>query len=234
MPCRHIAAVCRGNSSILGEDPKGFPLSSIRIFWWNQYYLYGLSKKKDHQKSRDALIALAENDTEGLPCPGRLDDPRIYVCPEYLYEAFYMPATDRLLNYTSFDAIGAMELMKDRNNPRQLVESVPAGLSQMSSLPVQDDLDSQDDNWNHAMEELSDTEDYGHSRKVLSRHYNELSEAFNNSKEKESLEVEFKQVMNDFIMKARGTAAIPLSSQGTRVSMLPPSSRRRKTHGTNY
>jgi hypothetical protein len=234
MPCRHIAAVCRGNSSILGKDPKGFPLSSIRIFWWNQYYYYGMSQKKDHQKSREALIALAKNDTEGLPCPGRLNDPTPYTCPEYVYEAFYMPASDRLLNYNSYDAIAALQSMQDRNNPRELVESVPAGLSQHSCLPVQDDLDSNDDNWFYEMEELSDTEDYGHSRKVLSRHFNELSEAFNNSKEKESLEVEFQKIMNDFIIKARGSAAIPSSSQGQRVSMLPPSSKKRKTHGTNY
>ena len=233
MPCRHIAAVCRGNSSILGEDPKGFPLSSIRIFWWNQYYYYGMSKKIDHQKSREAMIALAKNDTEGLPCPGRLDDPRLYVCPEYLYEGFYMPASERLLNYESHDAIAALQLMKDRNNPRQLVESVPAGLSQMSNLPAQDAFGSDNDNWDFGMEELSDTEDYGHLRKVLSRHFNELSEAFHNSKDKELLEVEFKKIMNDFTIKARGSAAIASSSQGERVSMLPPSSRKRKTHGCN-
>jgi hypothetical protein len=63
------------------------------------------------------------------------------------------------------------------------------------------------------MEVLSSTKDYRDSRNVLSRHYNELSEAFNNSKEKESLEVKFKKIMNDFIVRARGTAAIPSSSQ---------------------
>jgi hypothetical protein len=52
------------------------------------------------------------------------------------------------------------------------------------------------------------------SRKVLSRHYNELSEAFNNSIEKESLEVEFKENMNDFVVRAGGTVAIPSTSQG--------------------
>jgi hypothetical protein len=57
MPCRHIAAICIANEFILGKDPTGFPLSSVRIFWWNQYYLYGLSKRPDHQKSKEALIA---------------------------------------------------------------------------------------------------------------------------------------------------------------------------------
>jgi hypothetical protein len=46
-----------------------------------------------------------------------------------------------------------------------------------------------------------------------------LSEAFNNSKEKESSEAKFKKIMNDFTVRARGTAAIPSSSQGNCISM---------------
>ena len=231
MPCRHIASVCRSNVSILGKDPTGFPLSAVRVFWWNQYYLYGLSNKKDHQKTKQALMALAEDDTKGLPCPGRLDCPPSFSCPEHIFESFYKPATDRLLNYKSYDAIGALQAMRDRNNHRLFNDDVPAGMSQVSFLPG---LDDDDNNWSHAMEELSDTEDYRDSRRVLSRHYNELSEAFNNSKAKESLEVEFKTIMNDFIVRARGSAAVPSTSKGNRVSMLPASSKRRKTHGTNH
>ncbi len=67
MPCRHIAAVCKSNDTILGKDAKGFPLSSIRIFWWNKYYLYGLSGKSDHKPTKEALVALANDDTRGLP-----------------------------------------------------------------------------------------------------------------------------------------------------------------------
>jgi hypothetical protein len=232
MPCRHIASVCLDDETILGPDPKGFPLTSIRIFWWNQYYLYGLSHSKDHQKSKQALIALAEKDTLGLPCPGRLDTPHTYACPEHVLAAYYKPATDRLLNYNSYEAIAATQKTRDRNNPNRLPqESVPAGLSQMSHLP---DIESDGENWDHPMEELSDTEDYSHSRKVLSRHYNELSEAFNNSKAKETLEAEFMRVMNDFTVRARGSASVVSTSVGHRVSMLPASSKRRKTHGSHY
>ena len=97
MPCRHIAAVCQSNDTILGKDAKGFPLSSIRIFWWNKYYHYGLSGKKDHKATKDALIALSNDDTRGLPCPGRMDDPyKTYFCPERIIQAFHTPATNRL------------------------------------------------------------------------------------------------------------------------------------------
>jgi hypothetical protein len=228
MPCRHIAAVCQSNDSILGKDPTGFPLSSIRVFWWNKYYLYGMSKRPDHRKSREALIALAANDTQGLPCPGRLDNPLTFLCPDQVFVSYSKPATDRLLNYTSFDAMGAVQLMRDRNNPLHLTQDVPAGLSQLSYLPADDG------EWDYPIEQLSDTDDYNDSRKVLSLHYNDLSEAFTNSKDKESLELEFKDVMNAFIVRARGTAVVPTSSMvGQRVSMLPASSRKRKTHGAN-
>jgi hypothetical protein len=50
LPCHHIASVCCGNDSILGKDSTGFPLTSICVFWWNQYYLYGMSSKDDQSK----------------------------------------------------------------------------------------------------------------------------------------------------------------------------------------
>ena len=95
MPCRHIALVCLSNEAILGKDPKGFPLSSIKIFWWNKYYLYGTSQYDDHLPIKNALIALANNDTHGLPCPTQLDDPITYNCPEHILRASIpLPAID--------------------------------------------------------------------------------------------------------------------------------------------
>jgi hypothetical protein len=60
---------------------------------------------RDHQKSKDTMLALASNDTLGLPCPGRLDCPPSFSCPAQVFESFYMPVTDWLLNYNSYDAI---------------------------------------------------------------------------------------------------------------------------------
>ena len=90
------------------------------------------------------------------------------------------------------------------------------------------------DDWLNSIEELSDNEDYRDSRRVLSRHYNELSEAFNNSKEKESLEVEFKEIVNDFIVKACGRVAKPSTSKANCIPMLPASSKHQKIHGTQH
>jgi hypothetical protein len=113
MPCRHIASVCRGNESILRKDSKGFLFTFIHVFWWNQYYLYGMSTKNDHQKSKEVMIALAANDTRGLPCPGRLDCPSSFSCPDHVFDSFCKPVIDQLLNYPSYDAIRAVQLMQD-------------------------------------------------------------------------------------------------------------------------
>jgi hypothetical protein len=115
-----------------------------------------------NRKSKEAMVALAENDTQDLPCPGALDCPSSFSCPEYVFDSFYKPATDRLLNYTSNAALGAVQLMHDRNNSNRLHETFPAGLSQVSHLP------EEDDDWIHTIEEFSDADDYGDSRKVLS------------------------------------------------------------------
>ena len=235
MPCRHIAAVCRNNESILGKNETGFPLASVKVFWWNQYYLYGMSRAPDHQKLKNALLELAEHDTEGWPCPLTLDEPLFYSCPDNVFDAFYRPASDRLANYECATCITALRLMEDRDNPRQMADCVPAGLSQVSHLPSPDEWDqSSAPDWNYEVEEQSDTEDYSHSRLVLSRHYNEVTEAINNSLEKEELEAEVKQFLNSMTVRARAIAWVPSSSQGQRVSMLPASSRKRKTHGTKH
>jgi hypothetical protein len=169
-----------------GPDPLGFPLSSIRVFWWNQYYLYGMSEKEDHQKIRGAFLALADNNTQGLPCSKKLDKSIDFPCPDSVIALFHLPATDRLLNYDSSTATHAAESIRDRNNPHQQMQQVPAGLSQLSHLPSQQNRD--DDDWNFGIEDLSDTEDYGHSRKFFSRHYNDVTEAIHNSNANEALE----------------------------------------------
>jgi hypothetical protein len=101
--------------------------------------------------------------------------------------------------------------MRDRNNPHGLMQLVPVGLSQLSHLPSQESGD--DDDWNYGIEELSDTEDYDHSRKVLSRHYNDMTEAIHNSNAKEEFEKELKEILNSITVRARAQAMIPSSSK---------------------
>jgi hypothetical protein len=48
------------------------------------------------------------------------------------------------------------------------------------------------------------TEDYGHTRKFVSCHYNEVTEAIHNSLEKQNLEAELKECLNHFTVRAQG------------------------------
>ena len=196
-----------------------------------------MSEKEDHQKLRCAFLALADNDTQGVPCPTNLDEPIDFPCPDNVIARFHLPATDRLLNYDSSIAIDAAEVMRERNNPHRLRNQVPAGLSQLSHLQSQESGDDYD--WQCGIEELSDTEDYSHSRKVLSCHYNDVTEAIHNSHAKEEFEKELKELLNNMTGRARAQAIVPTSSKdqssnGRCLSMLPPSSKRRKTHGTKH
>jgi hypothetical protein len=154
-----------------------------------------MSEKEDQQKIRVALLALANNDTQGLPCPTNLDRPSVFPCPESVIALFHLPATDRLFKYDSSIATHTAQSMRDKNNPHRLMQQVPAGLSQLSHLPSQESGD--DTEWHYGIEEVSDTEDYGHSRKVFSRHYNDVTEAIHNCNAKEEFEQEVKEFMNE-------------------------------------
>jgi hypothetical protein len=81
------------------------------------------------------------------------------------------------------------------------MQQVPAGLSQLSHLPSQESGD--DAEWYYGIEEVSDTEDYGHSRKVLSQYYNDVTEAIHNSNAKEEFEQEVKEFLNQITVRAQ-------------------------------
>jgi hypothetical protein len=84
-----------------------------------------------------------------------------------------------------------------------------------------------------------DTEDYGHSRKVLSCQYNDVTEAIHNSNAKEEFENELKEILNTMTVRARAHAIVPSSSKdpsskANPLSMIPARSKRQKMHGTKH
>jgi hypothetical protein len=56
-------------------------------------------------------------------------------------------------------------------------------------------------------------EDYSHTRKVLSRHYNEVTGSIKNSLEKEELEAKLEEFLNNITVHVQGLAAVPSSSK---------------------
>ena len=66
-----------------------------------------------------------------------------------------------------------------------------------------------------------------------------MTEAIHKSNAKEEFEQEEKEFMNEITVRARAQAIIPSSSKdpsskGLRLSMIPASSKRQKTHGTKH
>ena len=59
-------------------------------------------------------------------------------------------------------------------------------------------------------------------------------EAIDNSDKTEELEKELFVLLNELIVRARVNCSSNVEEIGKRVSMLTPSSKRRKTHGTAH
>ena len=191
-------------------------MEPILLVWY-------VREKRSSKVKGGPACSLADNDTQGLPCPTDLDNPIEFCCPESVIALFHLPATDRLLNYDSSTATHAAQSMKDRNNPHRLSQPVPAGLSQLSHLPSEETGDDNHGEWFYGIEEFSDSEEYSHSRKVLSRHYNDVTEAIHNSNAKEEFEKELKEILNSMTVRARANAIIPSSFKDTtsKVTVFP-------------
>ena len=83
----------------------GFPLASIRVFWWSHYYKYGMSNNPAYQELKEALIQRDVEDTQGIMCilpptqiPGGICSEE--ECNRWLTIQNY-PAEKRILNYTA-------------------------------------------------------------------------------------------------------------------------------------
>jgi hypothetical protein len=90
-----------------------------------------------------------------------------------------------MLSYDCSKPVIALQLMIHRKNPNLIQEAVPAGLSQASHLPTQEENDSYggdwDGEWNHLLEDFFEDEDYDHTRNIsLIREWNESTEAIGN------------------------------------------------------
>ena len=91
IPCRHIACVvslpCQSDGRVMWKKMKGFPLSSVKTFWWTAYYYYGIMSKDNPNydpKTISQLAQMREMDLNGrgFVCENSLDDVGIRVPPQ--------------------------------------------------------------------------------------------------------------------------------------------------------
>lgn len=73
-----------------------------------------------------------------------------------------------------------------------------------------------------------------HSSDVLKNAFYDAAEAIYNSNSTQRFERDLLQYLNKLTNEARGDCDSNLKRRGKRVSMMPPNSKRKKTHGTAH
>lgn len=114
------------------------------------------------------------------------------------------------------------------------VSYVPTGLSQRSHLA--EDVEEDDDTFGFVME-VDDTEVQcrkNNSSDILQSAFYQMAESINNSGSKEAYEKEVLDFFLNMSAKASGDCESNKRQHGKRISMLPPNSQRKKTHGTAH
>ena len=240
-PCRHIGSVMKNDASFKLCYAAGFPLTSVIVFWRQEYYLYGMSSNPLYFPIQKTLWSLSRNDTTGVPCPV-LPEQDKYEVPEYILELLGSPAECRVLNYTdSLSSVSLRELMDRRNANRMLDNAdVPMGLSQTSHF---------DDDVNVTFGEYDDDGAFGYvmnqdgipkpgdqasTKEILSSAFYDAVEAIHNSNSKGKYEQELLAVFHELQMRANADCDANKKRAGKRISMFPPNSKRKKTHGTKH
>ena len=82
-PCLHVGQVLKTEPALRSVYGSGFPLTSVQVFWRQEYYLYGMSLDPKNKCVQETLSSMVKNDTTGVPCPV-LPVLSNYVVPEYV------------------------------------------------------------------------------------------------------------------------------------------------------
>jgi len=233
-PCCHVGSVMKSDSVMRRQFNDGFPLTSVQVFWRIEYYHYGMSNNQMHSTIKKTLRDLSMNDTTGVPCD-EIQECDTYCVPEHVLQLFHSPAECRVLNYNDSLSAKSLREIQDQNNHVRMegTSDVPAGLSQHSHFDDEDD--DGDGTFGFVMDhdEPLDCHVY-HSSKVLQSAFYETAEAIHNSNSKSKFEKEMLAFFNELAKSARSDCDSNQKRKGKRISMFPPNSKRKKTHGTKH
>ena len=244
-PCRHIGAVLSEpdvDGVVMLPNFRGFPISSVRVFWWSILYRYGTSDNLHHQPLRNKLLHLVHNDTPGYMLsinlskfPGHIRD-----WPGIKHQFNAHPRL-RLLNYTPLEASDAWQVYINEEDPNF---PNPPGLSQLSFLTEEDtepadvDCDSALDQFMDETVHISQLDgDLQNVRALLKTAFNEMCNAISDSNCIKGLTMKAESMMNNIATEARSKSQKRLSPRdknGKRISMLPASNRKRKHNASSY
>lgn len=218
-PCPQIGCFCTEkvpNGDILDDEMIRFLSSAISVFWWINYYYYGMSMEKEHQVVKSELLKLACNDTPGVICPDLPEFCEIIWVATLANNLFCKAATEGLLNYSKDDSTVTVKNTRDRSNPNRVLSPSRAGLLQLGGLPHEDIEEDLLSNCGFLEEDFDVSTT--HSRMNVSLEFNDAIGAVNNSPDKIELERILKGKLGEVTLLDR---QIIKTTVGGRISMLP-------------
>ena len=244
-PCRHIGCVLSKADTdgvVICPNFKGFPVSSVSVFWWSILYRYGTSNKEVHQPLRTKLLRLVHKDTPGYmisqdpsTLPGHI---REWPGMKHLYAQHPQM---RLLNYTTLQASEAWQLYINGADPQFLD---PPGLSQRSFVSdglVENTHSSEDESsyngGHYDSTPLQHDKDLQNVRAYLKNAFSEMCSAITDSADIKTFTEEAENIMNRIAQDARSRPwkeDPPIVFKGKRVSMFPATNRKRKHNASTF
>ena len=247
-PCRHIACVLCSEPSFATIYPSGFPLSAISVMWHTSYYLYGISDDPAHRHIRETYLELQRNDTPGVRIP------KDTVIPNQVADisgwGIEKPTRDRVRNYTSRHVKDCVDNVVSATENSLFQSIIPPGMTQQSNLAAysqesdtDDDCFTLQDGPTYTDRIMQDTqEDYALDNEDayarLKFGFPDLTNAINCAGMKEQLiqEVQafFDQQYRWAMQDSRKECGDSAYRHGQKFPMLPPVSKKRKTHGTKH
>ena len=248
-PCRHISCVMCKEPALAQIFPDGFPLSSISVMWHTAYYLYGISEKHEHKKIHETYMELRCNDTSGVLVPHDIQIPE--PSRVILSNVVEKPAIDQVLNYTAPHVRKCVDNVVSHAQFSHFLSVIPAGMTQQSNVnhsPWSDSEDEcftlQDDPAYTDRMMLDRDEDYAlDNQDTFSRckaWYRDASNAIDglDCDDKEEFVQEMIQYLNGLyhrvLKRSRDCRAESTDRKGRKFAMLPPISKKQKTHGTKH
>ena len=249
-PCAHIACVLASYDCFAQLCDKGFPVSSVSIMWHSGYYSYGISNDPAHQAVQETYRAMQENDTAGVLLPNNIVLPspdRILPREEI---NFVKPAVERVRNYPLEHVRRSVDKVVNNPDYPQFSSIIPAGMTQQSNINNQDYSSQSDD------EHFTLQDDGDYERRLLENpedaHVFDDAHSFAKFKAKfrdackymdcvdnqvhlhQRMDEFLDSIIHDSIYQAKMERGCELCPKGKKVAMLPPISKKQKTHGTQH
>ena len=248
-PCSHIACVLDAHECFSGLCEGGFPLSSISIMWHSSYYSFGISNDPDHLPIQETYKAMQANDTPGvIVSPGIIlpsPDPS-----STLDGCHALRAGERVRNYPTEHVQRCLEAVIDNTQYPQFAGIVPAGLTQQSNINARSySQDSDDDHFTlredpeYEMRLNNDPDDahmfdsqdsFSKFKSVFRDACNAIDCLDNKVHLHQRMKEFFNSVYHDALAQSRSERGETEAPSGKKVPMLPPISKKQKTHGTNH